>query len=61
MKTLTFEQMEVVNGGATARQCEVIGWIGYAAGIASLFGGVAGALIFGPTAIAMGLVDNLIC
>ena len=61
MKTLSFEQMENVQGGkASASACKAMSTIAYVAGIGSFFG-VAGALIFGPTTLVIGGVALAVC
>ena len=56
MKTLDFQQMEMIEGGTA---CEAVAVIGTIAGIASMFGPV-GLAIAGPTAVGMG-VASIIC
>ncbi|HPW71788.1 MAG TPA: Blp family class II bacteriocin [Bacteroides graminisolvens] len=62
MKTLSFEQMENVEGGKRASQsaCRAMNVVAYVAGIGSFFG-VPGALIFGPTAVVVGAASLAFC
>lgn len=72
---MNFNQMEQIQGGFTeitemeweqlseaerSKACQYGKWIAYGAG-ALAFGGAIGALIFGPTAIVIGLGVNIRC
>ncbi|MGF7138638.1 hypothetical protein [Roseimarinus sediminis] len=60
MKQLEIEQLENIEGGACSdKAVKAIAVIGAAAGVGSLFGPI-GALIFGPTALAMS-VAGVVC
>lgn len=59
MNTLTFEQMEKMEGGCSAKAQKFIATVGLTASIGSAFGPI-GLAIFGPTALAMG-VASLAC
>lgn len=61
MKTLNLEQMENVQGGALSeRQCKALNIAVYVAGI-GCFGGLPGALMFGPIAVIGGAVALAAC
>jgi len=60
MKTLSFEQMENVQGGAACSEktTKAIAVIGLVASVGACIPG-AGLLIFGPTALGMGIASTV--